>query len=317
MIMPVDCFDSPQTHGCEWSVVYLWRWTGLLERLVFIGLALMLARIVFIVIRVSYLLARRAGSTDTTRRARSKLAAELCRKRRSLRAIFSTAPYLGLVGTCLGIVETFSVGYSGSPSSILRWLTSGIEAAFLSTPAGILVAVPAICFHNYLCPRLDSLKRELSDGPLVKSRFPLKPRLSVLSYAVIAAPTLAMMAISDMMFPSFHPPKGLHVGLMTIGANETKAASVEPIVIAVVSTKPNVIPVLYVNSKKTPWDKLEDEIRTEVSARPPQSVAYVGANEDVLWKYVTDVTDTAEGLGVKVVLLTAAPESKVPRKSAK
>ena len=207
--MPGDCSSSWQEYGCEWSIAFLWRRTGLLERLVLIVLGLMLARIVLIVIRVSYLLAIRAGSTVTTRGARGELAAELCGKLRRLRSIFSTAPYLGLLGTCFGILETLSVGFSGSRSSALIWLVLGISAAFLATPAGILVAVPAICLHNYLCTRVDSLQSELSDGPLSRRRFPLKPRLSVLSYAVIAAPALAMIVMGFMVFPLAPPAQGL------------------------------------------------------------------------------------------------------------
>ena len=74
------------------------------------------------------------------------------------------------------------------------------------------------------------------------------------------------------------------------------------------------IPILYVNSKKTPWDKLEDELRSEMSARTPQSSAYVQADKDVFWKYVTNVIEIAEGLHAKVVLLTAAPDNEPPRK---
>src|SRR5260370_41850121 len=104
--MPGVCPNSWQTYGCEWSIGYLWRWTSSLERLDLIVLALMLARIVFVVARVSYRyrLARRAGPVDPSsgafQRARRKLAAELSIWVGGLKSIAFTAPYLGLAGRC-------------------------------------------------------------------------------------------------------------------------------------------------------------------------------------------------------------------------
>src|SRR5579864_4052974 len=79
-----------------------------MERFVLLLLALMLARIVLIIVRLSYLLAQRPKSTVTNSRPRDELASELRLKLRSLRQMFSTAPYLGLLGTCFGIVDTLS-----------------------------------------------------------------------------------------------------------------------------------------------------------------------------------------------------------------
>jgi biopolymer transport protein ExbD len=301
----------------QWSIGVLLRSTFLMERLVLIILALMLARSVLIVIRVSYLLGKSAGSTDTTSSDRSELAAELCRKLRSLRSIFSTAPYLGLLGTSLSILDTLSSGFTGSRSSVLMWLAMGIAAALLPAAAGILVAVPATCFHNYLLTRLDLLDRERSNGPLEKRRFPLNARLSVLPFALIAAPVLAMAVAAFMTFPSLHPRVGLSVHLMPIGALDTKPLSVEPLVIEVVSAKASASPSFYLNSKKTSWDELGNKLRSELRVHPLQSIICVRADADVDWKYVTDVIDLAEGLRVDVVLLTAAPGVAVSRRSTR
>lgn len=293
----------------DWSIGYLWHSTFLLERLVLTVLAFMLARMVLIVIRVSYLLVRQAGSPDTTSSTRSELAVELSRKLCSLKSIFSTAPYLGLAGTCLGIMDGLSVGYTGTRHGFPVFVALGLSAALLSSAAGILVAVPATCLHNYVSTRLDLLKRDLSKGSLEKRRFPLKPHVSVFSYAVIAAPALALSVAAYMTFPSFLPPKGLPVRLKAVGALEKKGPSVESIVITLVSTKTSALPVIYVDSKKTSWDELENKLRSALSVRPPHSVAYVQADEDVDWRYLTDIIDLAEGLDVDVFLLTATPNT--------
>src|SRR5258708_2913636 len=110
--MPGLCPNSWQTYGCE-SLRYLWRWTNLLERLDLMVLALMLALIVVVVVRVSYRyhLARCAGVIDTAREgfhcARRKLATELRNDVGILNSIAFAAPYLGLAGTCVGILSAF------------------------------------------------------------------------------------------------------------------------------------------------------------------------------------------------------------------
>jgi len=294
-------------HMDQWSIGFLLRSTYLMERLVLIALALMLARILLIIIRASYLLAKRAGSTDITSSAMTELIALLRRKLRSLRSIFSIAPYLGLLGTSLGILDTLSGGFTGSRSSVLHWVASGIMAAFLSTAAGIVVAVPATCLHNYLRRRLDLLERERPNGPLEKRRFPLNARLSVLPFALTAAPVLAMAVAAFMIFPSLRPEVGLSVHLLPIGPPAWSSPSVEQLVIAVVSTG-TASPAFYVNSKKTPWDSLGNELRSELRGHPAHSMTYVQADKDVYWKYVTDVIDLAEEHHAEVVLLTSTPE---------
>ncbi|MGA2857993.1 MAG: MotA/TolQ/ExbB proton channel family protein, partial [Candidatus Sulfotelmatobacter sp.] len=68
----------------------------------------MLAYVVAVVARVSYRYsARRAepvdAASDEFRRARNKLIAELSLSVQGLKSVAATAPYLGLVGTCVGI----------------------------------------------------------------------------------------------------------------------------------------------------------------------------------------------------------------------
>lgn len=241
--MPGDCSNSWQPYGCEEKIAYLSHSTFLMERLVLLLLALMLARTVLIGVRFSYLLAKRPKPSDTSSRAGSELAAELCLKLRSLRSIFSTAPYLGLLGTTLGILDTLSVGFIGSLPSILQWVALGIAAAFLSTAAGIVVAVPATCLHNYLRTRSDSLDSELPSGRVEKTGLLVRARVSSFPFPLTAVPVLALSIAAFITFLSFNAPLGLRVRLMATGSSETKATSLDPIVIAVVSTKADVVPM--------------------------------------------------------------------------
>lgn len=297
-----------QTYGSEWSVGYLRRWTDLLERLVLIVIALMLVRVVVIVASFfhRYRLAQIARMIETDSGAQRKMAAELSVKLGSLQSIFSTAPYFGLLGSCIGILSTFR-GYEGTRFGFVVMVVSGIEAALLSTAAGILVAVPATCFYNYLRTRMDSLDSEMSNGLLEKRRFPLPARFSAFPFSVITASALAIFLATFMIFPSFHVPKGLAVRLLKIGVPETEHL-VEPIVITVGASKTSDSPVVYVNSKKKPWGELEKELRTELQLLPPRSLAYVQAENSVSWRDVLNVIDTAEGLHADVLLLTTTPD---------
>jgi biopolymer transport protein ExbD len=280
----------------------------LIERFVLLLLALMLARIFFIVVRLSYLRTQQPKSTDATSHGRSELVAELLRKLRSLRSIFSTAPYLGLLGTSLGILDTLSGGLIGSRSSVAVWLAWRMAAAVLSTAAGLLVAITATCLHNYLLTRVDSLDSKLPSGRVGKRRLPLRQRVSSFPFPLTAVPILVLSIAAFMVFPSFYGPRGIYVRVMPTGASETEAPSLEPIVIAVVFTKTDAVPTVYVNSNKTAWGELRNKLQSELEVLPADSKVYIQADKDVFWQHVMYITDVAIQLHAEVVLLTTKPD---------
>jgi biopolymer transport protein ExbB/TolQ len=60
----------------------------------------------------------------------------------------STAPFIGLFGTVLGIVRAFhdlSVAAVSGPSVVMK----GISESLVATAVGLLVAIPALVMHNY------------------------------------------------------------------------------------------------------------------------------------------------------------------------
>jgi biopolymer transport protein ExbD len=222
-VMPGVCPNSWQTYGCGWTIEYLWRWTDSWERFALLGLALMLARVFVVLASVSYHchLARRVhgidGASRAFQRSRRKLVADLSLRVGTLKSIASTAPYLGLVGTCVGVLGTFR-GYSGTRHDLLVVMVFGLDAAFLSTAAGLLVTVPAIVSYNYLRTRIESLESEVnaprrSQPFRLAPKFPLGARFSKIPFAFVAAPVLAACITAFMTFPSFRTPKGLSVAV--------------------------------------------------------------------------------------------------------
>lgn len=70
----------------------------------------------------------------------------------------STAPFIGLFGTVVGIVNSFeSIGATGSAS--LATVAPGIAEALIATAFGLLAAIPATIFYNHFVSQLDRIGR--------------------------------------------------------------------------------------------------------------------------------------------------------------
>ncbi len=74
----------------------------------------------------------------------------------TLGTIASISPYLGLLGTVIGMIQMFSsvtTGGLGDPAA----LAGGISVALITTAAGLTVAIPALMFYRYFQGRIDEL----------------------------------------------------------------------------------------------------------------------------------------------------------------
>jgi biopolymer transport protein ExbB len=84
------------------------------------------------------------------------VAPELERYLRTLGTIAAIAPFLGLLGTVLGMIEMFSgIGSRGvgDPSIV----ANGIAQALVATASGLGVAIPAVMFYRYFRGRVEML----------------------------------------------------------------------------------------------------------------------------------------------------------------
>lgn len=68
----------------------------------------------------------------------------------------TTAPFLGLLGTVLGVMSAFS-GMAASGSAMLSAVAPGISSALLTTVVGLLVALPSSLGYNYLTDKIRGL----------------------------------------------------------------------------------------------------------------------------------------------------------------
>ncbi|MCE5281369.1 MAG: TonB-system energizer ExbB [Deltaproteobacteria bacterium] len=90
------------------------------------------------------------GKVDLERfRDRRTLEFELTRRLHLIATIGSNAPYIGLLGTVLGIMSTFyTMGSEGFLDTAKIMI--GLALALKATAAGLLVAIPSLVFYNLL-----------------------------------------------------------------------------------------------------------------------------------------------------------------------
>jgi len=87
---------------------------------------------------------------------KKKLELELTKKLHIIATIGSNAPYIGLLGTVLGIMLTFyTMGKEGFMDT--GKIMIGLALALKATAAGLLVAIPSVAFYNFLLRRVKVL----------------------------------------------------------------------------------------------------------------------------------------------------------------
>lgn len=121
---------------------------GLLVVMSIISLAVSIER------RQYYAKVALAGFAD-----RKSLELELTRKLHIIATIASNAPYIGLLGTVLGIMLTFyTMGREGFMDT--GKIIVGLALAMKATAVGLLVAIPAVTLYNFLIRKVKELLLE-------------------------------------------------------------------------------------------------------------------------------------------------------------
>ena len=122
----------------------------------------------------------------TAQTAASTAITALERRMTWLATIGSTAPFVGLFGTVMGVVDAFS-GLGSAGAATLRAVAPGISEALITTAAGLFVAVPAVVAYNQFSARIrlfasatDDFCRELLNSleeMPQRSQAPVAPRV--------------------------------------------------------------------------------------------------------------------------------------------
>jgi len=318
--MPETCPNPWYFGGCAPTIEHLWHWTHSWERWVLYTLALVLAYTLIVASRVSYhlYLARRAEPVDHNseefQSGRKKLIAQLSFKVRGLKSVAATAPYLGLAGTCCGILGMCH-GFAMEHSAVRAMLASELSAAPLSTAAGLIVAIAATGFYNLFRTRIEVFETEVESKwrkhEARSFRFaqslPLAPRFSKVPLALIAAPVLALSIAGFMTFGSFHTPTGLPFGL---APDRCGSQNYERVIVLHVTQPGKVL----INTEQVSRRELAIRLSEIYSLRVDRTL-YLLADDDVSVQTVADAislarsvssTGSSDLLGIKVKLITTS-----------
>ena len=109
-----------------------------------------------------------SGATiDASRRAPQRATAvgveEFKRGLGGLATIGATAPFVGLFGTTVGIINAFA-GMSQAEDTGLAAVAGGISEALVATAIGLFVAVPAVWMYNYFTGKIESFVVEMDNS---------------------------------------------------------------------------------------------------------------------------------------------------------
>lgn len=95
-------------------------------------------------------------------RAKEREAATLKRGHTMIATTGSTAPFVGLLGTVVGIISAFQ-GLSGDGGGGLSSVAGGISEALFATAVGLMVAIPAVMMYNAFSSRVEGFVIDMND----------------------------------------------------------------------------------------------------------------------------------------------------------
>ena len=96
-------------------------------------------------------------------RASAIVHAELKRGLSGLATIGATAPFVGLFGTVVGIINAFK-GISTEKATGLAAVAGGISEALVTTAIGLFVAIPAVMLFNFFTTRIEAFDVEMDNS---------------------------------------------------------------------------------------------------------------------------------------------------------
>jgi len=103
------------------------------------------------------------SSRRACERAEAIVNAELKRGLSGLATIGATAPFVGLFGTTVGIINAFA-GMSSEKTSGLSAVAGGISEALVTTAFGLFVAVPAVWAYNWFTNKVEAFSIEMTNS---------------------------------------------------------------------------------------------------------------------------------------------------------
>ena len=108
---------------------------------------------------------KKVGAVELARREAERqkeaVSEDLRRGMGILASVGSVAPFVGLLGTVVGIITAFQ-GIAATGSGGLGAVSAGISEALVETALGLMVAIPAVLFFNQLNNKINAVETELA-----------------------------------------------------------------------------------------------------------------------------------------------------------
>jgi biopolymer transport protein ExbB len=84
----------------------------------------------------------------------------------TLGTIASISPYLGLLGSVLGMIKVFAAFSTAEGLGNPAHLAGGISEILITTASGLAIAIPSLMFHRYFEGRVDDLALRMEEEAL-------------------------------------------------------------------------------------------------------------------------------------------------------
>jgi biopolymer transport protein ExbB/TolQ len=88
--------------------------------------------------------------------------------RRAARSV-AGGPFIGLLGTVWGVMETFA-GIARANAASLTAMAPGVAGALIATVTGLLLAIPAMFAYNFMVTTIRGITQELDKQKVRASR---------------------------------------------------------------------------------------------------------------------------------------------------
>ena len=92
---------------------------------------------------------------------------EVPRVERNLRVLLTiayVAPLVGLLGTLLGLLDTFSQVNTGAGAATSASMADGVYRSLVTSATGLIVAIPAFVLYSFLVSRAKNLLHDIERG---------------------------------------------------------------------------------------------------------------------------------------------------------
>jgi biopolymer transport protein ExbB/biopolymer transport protein TolQ len=102
------------------------------------------------------------AAQDTIARSIVVMTGTLRRRLVTLATTATGSPFIGLVGTIMGLIRSFHT-IAATQAGGISAVSGGIAEALVTTMIGIGVAIPAMWAHNFLADRIDAVSTEFDN----------------------------------------------------------------------------------------------------------------------------------------------------------